>query len=376
MQLIPQKKEILDSLPGLLVIVLPIIIVSEAIYWLEYQYVQSAYHIPAPVVAIMFAAVISIIVTNVIKLPARYNGGLQFSSRWLLRIGIVLYGLNFSYKLWFQTGAGWILAIGLLTVVIPIIIAYLLGKFLHLKRSSAILVGVGTGVCGISAIVATQQATKSDEESAGMALATILVFGTLVLFLYPPLANLLSLTNTVYGVWTGATTLDLPQLVAAALQGGGQTSLSAALWVKSIRIGLLAPVIFVLAAATGEDNNNSDDPKVDDKTGVSRRQNRLGAALRAFPLFIVVFFAAILYNTIYPVPTQIASLLATGKGEFLSLNIANILLTAAIIAICFRVRKETVGKAGWKILLTGGASWFVQSLIVFWLAGNVPIPHV
>src|SRR5579871_4125860 len=223
------------------------VIFSEFIYWLESQYITSLFHIPAPVIPLMIAAVTAILITNLVSLPAKYAGGLQFSTKWLLRIGIILYGLNFSYALWLRPGAEWILVIGFVTVIIPMVVAYLAGKYLHLDEHSSILVAIGTGVCGISAIVAAQQALKSDEKSAGMALATILVFGTFVLFLYPILEGLFSLNQTVYGIWTGATTLDLPQLVAAALQGGGTSSLTAALWVKSIRIGLLAPAILIIS---------------------------------------------------------------------------------------------------------------------------------
>ncbi|MDG6923256.1 MAG: putative sulfate exporter family transporter, partial [Nitrososphaerota archaeon] len=340
---------------------------------LESSYVMPIFHIPAPVIGIMIAAVISIVVANVYDLPKKFQGALKFTSHWLLKLGIVLYGFNFSYILWFQPGASWIFVIGLLTVAIPMSVSYILGRILHLGENAGILVGVGTSVCGISAIVATQHALKSDEESAGMALATILVFGTMVLFVYPPIAHLLSLNSTFYGVWTGATTLDLPQLVAAALQGGGQSSLIAGLWVKSIRIGLLAPVIFLVIAFSARNavkksrNGQYIDP---------RNASWTKAALGSFPIFILIFFAAILLNTIYPLPSWIASPLATGKGEFLSLNLANILLTSAIIAICLRVKREVVGKTGAKILFVGGVSWLIQSLVVFWLAGNVPIPHV
>jgi uncharacterized membrane protein YadS len=71
-----------------------------------------------------------------------------------------------------------------------------------------------------------------------------LLFGTLVLFAYPLIEKSFGLGGNVY--WTGATTLDLPQLVAAALQGRGNTSLLAVLWVKSIRIGLLVQVMLYL----------------------------------------------------------------------------------------------------------------------------------
>ncbi len=366
-QILPTRKEVRTATPGLALVVLPIIAVSEVIYWVESSYVQAAFHVPAPVIAIMIAGVISIITTNVIQLPARYGSGLQFTTRWLLKAGIVLYGFNFSYILWFQPGAGWILLISLVTVFVPLAAAYYFGRLLGLDSQSRLLVGVGTGVCGISAILATQQATKYKEEAAGMALATILVFGTIVLFAYPPLGSLLSLSKTVYGIWTGATTLDLPQLVAAALQGGGSESLAAGLWVKSIRIGLLAPVILAVILMTVR---NKISPG-----GAMGKSSSFRAALNAFPLFIIVFFLAILFNTVYPLPSWLAIPLSTGKGEFLGLNIANLLLTTAIIGICFRVRRDVIGKTGVKILLTGGLAWGIQSLLVFWLANGLPIPR-
>ena len=353
--------------------IIPIVIFSEFIYWLESQYITSLFHIPAPVIPLMIAAVAAILITNLVSLPAKYAGGLQFSTKWLLRIGIILYGLNFSYALWLRPGAEWILVIGFVTVIIPMVVAYLAGKYLHLDQHSSILVAIGTGVCGISAIVAAQQALKSDEKSAGMALATILVFGTFVLFLYPILEGLFSLNQTVYGIWTGATTLDLPQLVAAALQGGGTSSLTAALWVKSIRIGLLAPAILIISMLlTTQQRSDSGKPIANQGSTFSRMR----AAMKAFPLFIVAFFFVILLNTLYSTPKWIDSILATGSGQFIGLNIASLFLTAAIIGICFRVRKDVVGKSGWKILAIGGLAWGIQSLLVFWLANILPIPHV
>jgi uncharacterized integral membrane protein (TIGR00698 family) len=310
----------------------------------------------------MVAAVISIVVTNLVRLPPRYASGLQFSTRWLLKVGIILYGLNFSYALWFRPGAEWILAIGLVTVFVPILTGYFIGRIFGLDRHSTILVAVGTGVCGISAVVATQQALRSDDEKAGMALATILVFGTLVLFTYPILSGLLHLSTFAYGVWTGATTLDLPQLVAAALQGGGNGALTPALWVKSIRIGLLVPVILVLIPLFSNKNAR----------GLSPVESGYRRGIRSFPLFILVFFAAIFYNTVFPIPGSIAAPVATGKGIFLGLNLANIVLTSAIIGICFRVRHDVVGRASWKVVVLGGLIWGLQSLLVLTLLAYLP----
>ena len=364
MQVLPSWAEVKAAAPGLAFVILPVLLASEIVYWAELNYVESAFHTSAPLIALMIAALLSILITNLLVLPARFQPGLQFTTRWLLRIGIVVYGFNFSYSLWLKAGSQWIFLIGLVAVVVPLVVGYLVGRALKMKEKATLLVSVGTAICGISAIVATQQAVKSDEQDAGMSIATILLFGTFVLFAYPVIEKLVGLSSNVYGVWTGATTLDLPQLVAAALQGGGTNSLLAALWVKSIRIGLLVPTIVILVARTGR--------------SLSANSTSRGAAyvsaLKSFPLFILAFFLVILYNTVFPLPSGILGPIASGTGQFLSLNVASILLTTAIIGICFRVRRDVIGRAGWKFIAVGGLAWAVQTLIVIWLATSLHLP--
>ena len=357
-QVLPTRDEFLAALPGLAVVVLPLILVSEAVYWVELAYSEPLLHTAPPLIPLMVAAILSIIVTNLFDLPPRYQPGLQFSTRWLLRAGIVLYGLNFTYNLWFRPDAAWIFLIGLLAVAVPLLVAYVAGKALHLDESPSMLVAIGTAICGISAIAATQQATGSDEKDAGLSIATILLFGTFVLFAYPVVESFLRLSSVAYGTWTGATTLDLPQLVAAALQGGGSSSLPSALWVKSIRIGLLVPVILVLVTLRGR----------------SAGGLRFREALRSFPIFILVFFGVILIGTVVAIPQSFLGPVANGQGEYLNLSAAGLLLSSAIIGICFRVKREFVGSSGWKFVAVGGLAWALQSVVVLWLATTLPLP--
>ncbi|MDG6914821.1 MAG: putative sulfate exporter family transporter [Nitrososphaerota archaeon] len=363
MQILPSRSELVEAAPGLLLVILPLGAVSELAYWLEGRYVEAAFHVPPPVIALMIAAVLGIVVANVAELPANLVPGLQFSTRWLLRIGIVLYGLNFSYALWFRAGSLTILVVGLAAVLLPLAVGYAAGKLLHLGDDASILVAVGTAVCGISAIVATQESIKAKFEEAGMSIATILVFGTFVLFAYPVLEGVLHLGQVAYGVWTGATTLDLPQLVAAALQGGGSTSLTAGLWVKSIRIGLLVPVILVMVSLSSAGRSGSP-------------SRRYAQALKAFPLFILAFFGAILLNTFVPIPAVVTSPLASGSGQPLGLSIASAFLTAAIIAICLNVKRSVLGRTGWKYVLLGAIAWGAQSLLVLLLVAYLPLPSL
>lgn len=363
MQILPSRKEVVAALPGLALVILPLGAASELIYWLEARYVEAAFHVPPPVIALMIAAVFGIAVANLVELPENLMPGLQFSTRWLLRIGIVLYGLNFSYALWFRAGSLTILVVGLLAVLFPLAVGYAVGKLLHMGHEASLLVAVGTAVCGISAIVATQESIKAKFEEAGMSIATILVFGTFVLFAYPVLESVIGLGQVAYGVWTGATTLDLPQLVAAALQGGGNTSLTAGLWVKSIRIGLLVPVILVLVSLSSSGQPGS-------------QSRRYSQALKAFPMFILAFFGAILLNTFVSIPSSITGPLASGSGQPLSLSVASAFLTAAIIAICLNVKRSVLSKTGWRYVLLGAIAWTVQSLLVLLLVSHLPLPSV
>ena len=363
MQFVPTWAEVRQALPGLIFVILPIAIASEILYWAESRYVQEVFHIPAPVIALMIAGVISIVVTNVVDLPPRYAPGMQFATRWLLRIGIVLYGLNFSYALWFKADSGTILLIGVAAVVIPGVAGYFVGRAFGLQEKSSLLIAIGTAVCGISAIVATQQSIKAKDEEAGMSIATILLFGTFVLFSYPIFEGLLAMSETSYGVWTGATTLDLPQLVAAALQGGGNTSLQAALWVKSIRIGLLVPVVLLLVALYGSSDQ-------------SDSQSKYSRSLRSFPLFIVAFFIAILINSFYNLPVWLSGPLASGSGQFVGLSVAGAFLTAAIISICFRVKRQVLRTTGWRYIAVGGIAWAIQSVLVLVLVFSLPLPVI
>jgi len=361
----PSSKEISEALPGLLLIVLPVIVVSYILFWAEDTMYMQYYGMQAPVIALMISAILAIVTTNVWKVPDRYQPGLGFTTKWLLKLGIILYGLGFTYAVWFQPGAVWLFIINMVTVVVANVIAYYLGKRFGLTESLGALIGTGTSICGIAAILATQPGIKqSKTEEAGVAIGTILVWGTLGLFLYPLLAGTFQISPVTYGVWVGATIHDLPQIVATALQGGGQIGWKAAMWIKMIRIGMIVLVVlswtFVFARRAIH--------------GDSAEKTSYWQVAKGFPLFVIAFFLVILLNTVLSVPVPIRGVLATGAGVPLRVSVASICLTSAVIGICFRVRKDTVKGAGWKAVVTGGVAWAVQSILIFTLVSLIPLP--
>jgi len=348
---LPTRAEIKAALPGLLIVVLPIVILAQALFLLEKAAGVSWF------VTVFISAVLGLIVGNVFTLPARVQPGLKFATAWFLRLGIVLYGLKFTYAYLFQTG--WQqLSVVVLTVVLAWGISWTVGRRLGLSDAAAALIGTGTAICGVSAILATAPGIHAEDEDSGVAIGTILLWGSLGLLLYPLAATLWHIPPAVYGAWSGASLHDLPQIVAAAQQGGGTDGLQAALFVKMIRIAFIILVvlgqIFYFAARTqkeGEENRHWTD------------------TLKNFPLFVLLFFLVVVINTLTKIPESIAHPLATGQ-VFFGLNLAGLSLMIAVAGITTRVTRPVIAKAGKAALLTGLIAWFVQSaaiLTVSWL---------
>ncbi len=362
---LPSPKEISDALPGLLLIVAPVIILSYLIFWAEDMLYIRYYGLHGPVIALMIAAILAIAVTNVWKVPDRYQPGLGFTTKWLLKLGVILYGLNFTYAVWFRPGAIWLFIVNLATVIIANATAYYVGKKFGLNDTLAALIGTGTSICGIAAILATQPGIKqSKTEEAGVAIGTILFWGTLGLFIYPVLASIFQISAVVYGAWVGATIHDLPQIVATALQGGGEIGWKVAMWIKMIRIGMIILVVFWWSFTFARQETS----------GKSAENSRYWKIANRFPLFVIAFFVAIVINTAFTMPVSVRTVLATGAGIPLGISVASICLTSAVTGICFRVRKDIVRGAGWKAVATGGVAWIVQAVLIFMLINTVPLP--
>jgi uncharacterized integral membrane protein (TIGR00698 family) len=150
---------------------------------------------------VLWAIVIGLIVGNVIKLPAIFKPGIDTYELWL-KIGIVLLGARFLLGDVLRLGA-----VSLVLVVIEIVvsIAFMtaLGRWFGLKPKVTSLLAVGSAVCGVSAIIATQGAIGADDEDASVAITAILVLGGLSLFVFPLIGHALHLSDQLYGLWAG-----------------------------------------------------------------------------------------------------------------------------------------------------------------------------
>src|SRR5215469_17595446 len=176
--------------------------------------------------------------------------GLRFSQQTLLRLGIVLYGVRLTLRDLANLGPR-ALALDIMVISSVLIIGYWIGtRFLGLDRDTALLVSAGSGICGAAAVLATDRVIESESHKVSVAVATVVVFGTFGMFLYPFLYPLTHLTEHAFGIYVGATVHEVAQVVAAARAVGSQAADTAVI-TKMLRVVLLAPVLMFIGRLRG-----------------------------------------------------------------------------------------------------------------------------
>ncbi len=201
--------------------------------------------LPALFGEVVLAVVLGVFTANLLALPARTGPGIRFSVQRLLRLGIVLLGARLSLVDVAEIGLS-ALGVVALCMLGAFSCAVLVGRALSLPPRLAVLIGVGTAVCGNSAIIATAPVIAAEEREVGYAVATITLFGTLAMFVYPLLGHALALPDAVFGFWTGVAVNDTSQVVAASAAYSARAR-DVATVVKLVRNTLMAPLILVIA---------------------------------------------------------------------------------------------------------------------------------
>ncbi len=244
----------------------------------------AALALPPAFSEVLIAVLIGIVIANSGLLPATSTPGLRFTVQRVLRLGIILLGARLSLQDVAQIGAG---AFALVAVMMTIAFAFALlaGRIAGLPRPLAILIGVGTAVCGNSAIVATAPVIDAEDRDVSFAVATITLFGTLAVFAYPLVGHALGLTSPIFGIWSGVAVNDTSQVVAASAAYSPEAR-DIATVVKLVRNTLMAPLIVLIAWWWGRY-----------ATPVEDRTVRAGA-LRAFPLFVIGFLLMAMLRTV------------------------------------------------------------------------------
>jgi len=296
-------------------------------------------HALLPIIPWLTASIVlGVIVSCIGPLRPALDGvlkpGLTQAARRLLRIGIVLLGLQLS--LFDIAKLGWIAVLAIIALVgASFVITWAIARALKLPGDEPVMLAAGFSICGVSAVGAMSAARGTDPRDTGTPIALVTLYGTAAIAVLPALAVPLGLDAGTFGHWVGASVHDVGQVVATAGTAGA-AALAVAIVVKLTRVLMLAPMVAITSI------------------GTRRRLASAGSGAPAakrppiVPLFIVGFVVLVLARTFVPIPDAALTIAATVQSA---------LLAAALFAIGASLRLERLLRSGPRALLAGALSW-------------------
>jgi uncharacterized integral membrane protein (TIGR00698 family) len=225
---------------------------------------------------------------NLVGTPAIAKPGVTFSQRRLLRIAIILLGLQLTITQVIEVG-GRGLGIIAATLVATFAFTVWMGKLLGVDRKLAQLIAAGTSICGASAVIATNTVTDAPDEDVAYAVACVTVFGSVAMFGYPLLPGLLHLDPHAFGLWSGASIHEIAQVIAASFQDGQKAGEFATI-AKLSRVMLLAPSVIILGSMAAWSATKNDPVAV------------ASSARPPMPWFVLGFVALVGLSSLVTVP--------------------------------------------------------------------------
>ena len=250
-----------------------------------------------PIEPVMLAIILGMVLSNCWPLPKAVQPGLKFSVKKLLPLGIVLLGARLDFVALVKVGLEG-LVLSILETAVALALLLLLTRLLKLPQKLGILLGVGTAICGGTAIVATAPVIEAEEKDVVFSVATVTLLGLIAMFTLPVLGHVLNLSSKAFGIWAGLAIHQTPQVIAAGFAyspNGAPYSAEAgqtATIVKLARVCLLAPVVFLIGLFYARGQL--------EKSGVTEKK-RINY-LHLFPMFVVGFLAMALLKTMGLLP--------------------------------------------------------------------------
>ena len=306
--------------------------------------------IGGPVFAILAGMAIALLVRD----KGRAQAGIAYTSKTILQYAVILlgFGLNLSEvaKVGVQS-----LPIILSTITTSLVVSFLLHRLLHIPSNISTLVGVGSSICGGSAIAATAPVIGADDEEIAQSISVIFLFNVAAALLFPTLGGLLGLGNEGFGLFAGTAVNDTSSVTAAAAAWDGMhpgaNTLDTAAIVKMTRTLAIIPITLVLALLR------------------TRREGKQGGAQvdikKIFPWFVLLFLLASIITTVLPIPAAAVSFLKNASKFFIVMAMAAIGLNTDIVKLVKTGGKPIfMGFCCWVAI--AGVSLLVQHLLGIW----------
>lgn len=292
----------------------------------------------------VFAILSGMIVTLFLKDKTNLQSGITFVSKKILRYAVILLGFGMNLSVIVQTGKQ-SLPIIIATISTSLILAWTLHKVMHIPDKISTLVGVGSSICGGSAIAATAPVIDADDEEVAQAISVIFFFNMLAALFFPMLGSALGFSTVngeSFGIFAGTAINDTSSVTAAAstwdsMYGLGSATLDKAVTVKLTRTLAIIPITLILAFIRTHKAQTEGNQKVDFK--------------KIFPFFILYFLLA-------SVITTIAVSLGVPASTFAPLKtLSKFLIVLAMTAIGLNTNIVKLIKTGGKPIIMGFVCW-------------------
>jgi len=287
----------------------------------------------APVVGIVIGVALS-------RLVGRWSflrTGIAFSARNVLQVAVVMLGSQLSLRQVADVGIS-SMPVMLGTLVACLLVAWVLGRRLGIDRDLRTLIGVGTAICGASAIAAVSPVLRARSSTIAYAVSTIFCFNIAAVLLFPPLGHALGLGQDAFGLFAGTAVNDTSSVVAAATTYG-QEAANHAVVVKLTRTLMIIPICLTLGVVTADPTTTS-----------AERPHLLRRTVRLVPWFLVGFLLVAAANTAGAIPAA---------AQPLTRSASVFLITVAMAAIGLSTDFAALRRAGGRPLLLGAVLWVV-----------------
>lgn len=296
-----------------------------------------------PIVGAPIFAIVGGMALSFLKRPPALEDGIAFTGKKILQYSIVFLGFGLDLGVVAKVGAE-SLGVMVFTLAAAFITAYALGKALRLDSKITILIGVGTAICGGSAIAATAPVIKANEEEVAYSISTIFLFNIIAVFLFPFIGHLAGMSQQSFGLWAGTAINDTSSVVAAGFSFGDAAGRYATV-VKLTRTLMIIPVTLTLAFLQW-------------KKG-AKAQGTLDMK-KIVPWFVFAFLGASIVRSLAILPTA-ASTVLPEVGKFG--------ICVAMAAIGLRSNPVKLIKNGIKPILLGLACWFAVASVALLVQG-------
>ena len=301
--------------------------------------------IGGPIIAIILGMAIAIFW----KSRDGFDEGISFTSKYVLQLAVVFLGFGLNLNVILATGIQ-SLPIIVGTISTALLVAFIMKKVLNMKRNSAILIGVGSSICGGSAIAATAPVIGADDEEVAQSISVIFFFNVIAAIIFPIMGKMLGFSTTSggpFGIFAGTAINDTSSVTAAAatwdnMWNLGSQTLDKAATVKLTRTLAIIPITLALSFIT-QRGSNANGEKFSLK--------------RALPLFVVLFVLASIITTI-------SAGFGVDANIFMPLkDLSKFLIIMAMGAIGLNTDVIKLVKSGGKPILLGLACWVAITIV-------------